>query len=216
MHMKHLAALASAVALPAAALALQPPPPPAAGRPAPQPPRPVDTSSIRAGSYTLDGAHTQVLFRVEHFGFNSYWGLFGQGSSGTLTLDPAQPGRAQVSITIPIAQVQTTSPQLNQHLQTADFFDAATHPTATFRSTSVQVQGQRARIAGNLTLRGQTRPVVLDARLSGAGANPMNQKATVGFEATAVVKRSEFGINYAVPGVSDDVELRITAAFERN
>lgn len=215
MHIKHLAALAAAVSLPAAALALQPAPAgPAATRPAP--PRPVDTSSIRAGSYTLDGAHTQVLFRVDHFGFNSYWGLFGQGSSGTLTLDPAQPARAQVSITIPIAQVQTTSAQLNQHLQTADFFDAATHPTATFQSTSVRVQGQRAQIGGNLTLRGQTRPVVLDARLSGAGTNGMNQKATVGFEATTTVKRSEFGISYAVPGVSDDVELRITAAFERN
>ena len=77
------------------------------------------------------------------------------------------------------------------------------------------MRGTQATIAGDLTLRGITKPLTLDARLHGAGANPMNKKPTVGFEATATLKRSDFGLGYAVPAVSDQVKLEITAAFER-
>jgi polyisoprenoid-binding protein YceI len=77
------------------------------------------------------------------------------------------------------------------------------------------VNGTQATIAGDLTLRGQTKPLTLNARLHGTGANPMNKKQTVGFSATAALKRSDFNLGYAVPAVSDEVKLEITAAFEK-
>jgi polyisoprenoid-binding protein YceI len=98
---------------------------------------------------------------------------------------------------------------------TADFFDAANHANATFVSTKVTPSGTSAKIEGNLTLRGVTKPVVLDAKFYGAGANPMSKVATVGFEATTSIKRSDFGVAYGIPMVSDQVDLKITAAFER-
>jgi polyisoprenoid-binding protein YceI len=163
----------------------------------------------------VDTAHTQVAWAVNHLGFNVYHGLLG-GATGTLTLDPARPAAASVTIDIPLAQAVTTSTGLDKHLATADFFDTAKYPTAQFRSTSVAVTGTRARITGNLTLRGVTRPVVLEAVFTGAGPNPMNKKPTVGFEATTSIQRSQFGMGYGLPAVGDKVDLRITAAFERN
>jgi polyisoprenoid-binding protein YceI len=174
----------------------------------------LDASRVQAGTYAVDSDHTQVEFKVNHLGFNSYYGIFG-GATGSLTLDPARPSAASVSIQIPLANLVTTNEKLNAHLKTPDFFDAAKFPTATFTSTSVSVSGQTAKIAGNLTLKGVTRPVVLDARFTGAGPHPMNKKAVIGFEATTIVKRSDFGVSYGVPLVSDEVPLRITAAFEK-
>ena len=95
-----------------------------------------------------------------------------------------------------------------------DFFEVEKFPTAKFVSTSVVANGNEAKITGDLTLHGVTKPVVLDAKLMGAGANPMNKAQTVGFTATSTLKRSDFGLGYAAPVVSDEVELKITAAFE--
>lgn len=173
-----------------------------------------DPSRVKGGTYQVDSGHTQVVFTVNHLGFNSYWGIFG-GAKGTLTLDPAKPMAASVNIEIPLSDITTTSGELNTHLKAPNFFDAAKFPTATFKSTSVTVDGTKAKIAGNLTLKGVTKPVVLDAWFTGAGLGPMNKAETVGFEATTTVKRSDFGISYGVPFVSDEVPLKITAAFEK-
>ena len=178
------------------------------------PPGAPDASRIGAGNYTVDPNHTQVVFTVNHLGFNSYWGIFG-GATGTLVLDPAKPNAAAVSIEIPLSGLVTTSAKLNEHLAKPDFFDSAKFPTATFKSTSVAVTGTTAKIAGSLTLRGVTKPVVLDAKFTGAGPSPMGGKATIGFEATTSVKRSDFGVSYGVPLVSDVVPLQITVAFEK-
>jgi polyisoprenoid-binding protein YceI len=180
----------------------------------PSMPGKADASLVKAGSYAVDSAHTQIVFTVNHLGFNSYYGIFG-GATGSLTLDPAKPAASSVSIEIPLAGLVTTSAKLNTHLATPDFFDAAKFPTATFKSTSVAVDGTKAKIAGNLTLKGITKPVVLDAWFTGAGLGPMNKAETVGFEATTTIKRSDFGVSYGVPMVSDEVPLRITVAFEK-
>lgn len=171
-------------------------------------------AKVAAGTYAVDTDHTQVAWGVNHLGFNVYYGIFG-GTTGTLTLDPADPQSAGVSLTIPIDKVSTTSEQLNAHLKAADFFDTAKFPTATFKSTSVVVDGLKAKITGDLTIKGITKPVVLDARFTGAGPNPMSKIETVGFEVTAKVKRSDYGITYALPVLGDEVSLHITAAFER-
>lgn len=178
------------------------------------PPGKADASLVKAGNYAVDSAHTQIVFTVNHLGFNSYYGIFG-GATGSLTLDPAKPATSSVSIEIPLAELVTTNQQLNAHLAAPDFFDTKKFPTASFKSTSVTVDGTKAKIAGNLTLKGVTKPVVLDAWFTGAGPAPMTKAATVGFEATTTIKRSDFGVSYGVPIVSDEVPLRITVAFEK-
>jgi polyisoprenoid-binding protein YceI len=173
-----------------------------------------DPSRVKAGSYTVDSAHTQVMWRVNHLGFNDYFGIFGD-AKGTLTLDPAKPTAATVQIEIPIASVVTSNAELTEHLKKPEFFDAAKFATATFKSTSITVDGTSAKISGDLTIKGVTKPVVLDAQFSGAGVGPMNKKDTIGFHAETKIKRSDFGISYGVPFVPDEVPLQISVAFEK-
>ena len=181
---------------------------------APALPGVADAARVTAGTYEVDGRHTQVNWQVNHFGFNDYFGLFGD-VTGTLDIDPANLGAAKVDVTIPIASVATSSAGLTTHLQTPDFFDVAKFATARFVSTSVFVDGQRATINGDLTMLGVTKPVELETRFEGAGANPMNKKATVGFHASTTIKRSEWGMTKYVPMVGDEVKLRISIAFEK-
>lgn len=176
------------------------------------PPGTSDVRRVAAGTYTVDPSHSQVSYTVNHLGFSTYRGLFGD-VTGSLTIDPKAPAKAKVSIDIPMSGIVTTSTKLDEHLKTADFFDAAKYPTAHFESTSVRVTGKTARISGNLTIRGITKPVVLNAAFVGAGT--MMGKRTVGFDATTTVKRSDFGILYGIPMVPDLVPLDIFVAFEK-
>jgi len=128
---------------------------------------------------------------------------------------------AKVDVTIPLSSVVTSSKGLNEHLLRAgkdggkpDFFGPAPAP-ARFVSTSVLAKGKAAKIAGNLTLNGVTKAVVLEAEFIGAGTNPYSKKATVGFEAETTIKRSDFGLTTAIPFVGDEVELDISVAFEK-
>jgi polyisoprenoid-binding protein YceI len=186
----------------------------------PQIPGTMDVARVTAGTYNTDPNHTLIGWRVSHFGFNDYFGIFGD-ATGTLILDPAKLNEAKVDITIPVSKVTTASAGLTGHLLRAgkdggkaDFFGPA--PTdAKFVSTSVVANGTTAKITGNLTLNGVTKPVVLDTTFSGAGDNMLNKKPTVGFHASATIKRSDFGVNYAIPFVSDEVKLDISVAFEK-
>ena len=172
-----------------------------------------DPKLVRAGTYRVDPNHTQVTWEVNHLGFSLLSGQFG-ASGGQLTLDPARPAATKLEVTFDAAQMSTTSPRFSDHLKSADFFDVAKHPTARFVSRSVAVRGTRATITGDLTIKGVTRPVTLDATFVGAGTNPRGGKASIGFRATGAVKRSDFGLGMAAPAVSDRVDLVINAAFE--
>jgi len=188
----------------------------------PQLPGAMDVSRAQSGTYTADARHTLVGWRVNHFGFNDYFGIFGN-VTGKLTIDPAAPQSAKVEISIPVAEVTTANSGLTDHLIRAgrdggkpDFFGPNAAP-ATFVSTSVQPNGTNARISGDLTLNGVTKPVVIEAQFTGAGNAMMPpNKLTLGFEGTTTIKRSDFGITLAVPMVSDEVELDITVAFEKD
>lgn len=174
----------------------------------------VDVSKVSGGDYVADQHHTQVLWEVNHLGFNDYFGLFGQ-ITGTLSLDKANPANSKVSVTIPVNELATSRADLTKHMMGADFLDAAKFATAKFESTKVEVMGQSAKITGNLTLLGVTKPVVLDAKLTGAGSNMMNKKETVGFHAKTTIKRTEWGMSKFAPAVGDEVTLKISAAFEK-
>lgn len=193
----------------------------AQGGPAPQMPGSADVSRVTGGTYTTDPNHTLVGWRVDHFGFNDYFGIFGD-ATGTLSLDPKNPEAAKVDITIPVSKVTTASAGLTEHLLRAgkdgakpDFFGPAP-ADARFVSKAITVNGSKALITGELTLNGITQPVRLDAEFVGAGSNPFSKKETVGFHATSTIKRSNFGINYAIPLVSDEVALDISVAFEKS
>ncbi|GBD50871.1 YceI family protein [Methylopila sp. Yamaguchi] len=173
-----------------------------------------DVARVAAGTYKVDPNHTQVIWSVDHMGFSTLYGAFGQ-PSGSLTLDPKAPGDAKLSIEFPISGLTVTSEKFAAHLKTAELLDAAKFPKATFVSTKVEASGDTAKITGDLTLHGVTKPVTLDATFHGAGANPMSKAETVGFSATARLKRSDFGLGAFVPVVSDDVDLKLTAAFEK-
>ncbi|MCX7282791.1 MAG: YceI family protein [Novosphingobium sp.] len=188
----------------------------------PEVPGKADKSRVTAGTYTADAGHSLVAWKVSHFGFNDYFGLFGD-VTGSLTIDTANPAASKVSVTIPVSKIVTANAALTSHLlkpaadgKPADFFGAAP-ADATFVSTSVTpgADGMSAKIAGNLTLNGVTKPVTVDATLAGAGTNPFTKAATVGFHGKAVIKRSDFNVKYGLPFVSDDVTLDITAAFEK-
>jgi polyisoprenoid-binding protein YceI len=174
----------------------------------------MDTSKITGGAYTVESTHALVGWRVNHFGFNDYFGTFGM-PTGTLTLDKANPAKSSVTIDIPMSGLVTASAKLTEHMKSGDFFKAEANPSAKFVSTMVMVKGTTAMIHGNLTLMGVTKPVVLDAMLSGSGTNMFNKKETIGFHAKTSIKRSDWGMGYGIPAVSDKVDLDISVAFEK-
>ncbi|MEZ5655434.1 MAG: YceI family protein [Sphingobium sp.] len=176
-----------------------------------------DTKLISGGTYEVDPGHTQVLFAFDHMGFTKNMGIIAEPASGCLTLDPEAPEKAKVAVTFPVKNIRTGVPGLDEHLMNGDFFDAENFPTATFTSTSVKVDGTEAEITGNLTIKGKTKEVTLDADFVGAGTFAMGGKAseTVGFNAQAIIKRSDFDLGYGIPLVADTIELKITAGFEK-
>ena len=176
-----------------------------------------DPSRVTGGTYQVDPGHTQIAFAYDHMGFSNNFGLISE-PTGTLTLDPKKPAAAKVSIDVPIANLRTGISALDEHLMKSDFFDAAKFPKATFVSTSVKPDGATsAEITGNLTIKGVTKPVTLDADFYGAGKAPAmaGGKENVGFVATTTVKRSDFNMGYGVPMVGDNIELKIVAAFQK-
>lgn len=170
--------------------------------------------SVKAGTYKVESYHTQVGFSLSHFGFTNYSGLF-SGATGSLRLDPANPGTNRIEVTVPVQSILTTVPVLTEELKGDKWFDVAKFPQATFTSTSVTVgHDGAATISGNLTLHGVTKPIVLHAHFVGAGVNPIDKAYTVGFQATGTIKRTDFGVSLYAPALGDDVELTIAGAFE--
>ena len=167
-------------------------------------------------AYDFDPSHSQVVFDYQHMGFSTSTGII-NGVTGKLMLDAENPANSSVEATIPLSGLRTVSPELDKHLFGPDFFNTdQASAVATFKSTKVELTGTRtAKVTGDLTFLGVTKPVTLDAKLTGAGVNPMSKAATVGFSATTTIKRSDFGLGYAAPAVGDEVKLKITAAFEK-
>lgn len=161
-------------------------------------------------AYKLDPTHTDVVATWSHLGFSNPSANFTQ-VDGTLVYDAEDVAASKVEVTLPLSGLDSHVPALDKHMRSADMFDAEKFPTITFRSTQVQAVGKdRLRVSGELTVKGVTRPAVLDVTLNGAGVHPMAKKPAVGFDATTVIKRSEFGIDYALPAVSDEIRIRIT------
>lgn len=169
------------------------------------------TASPASGAYKIDSTHAQVRMTWSHLGLSNPGATF-ETVEGVIRIDAAQPEQSSVSVRIPVSGVDTGVPQLDADFLTDKFFDGARHPDITFQSRSVERVGlgRAFKVHGDLTVRGVTRPVTLDAVLNGAGAHPMTSAPAVGFAATATLKRSDFGLTVALPMVSDDIKVEIT------
>ncbi len=170
---------------------------------------------VPAGTYKVDSHHTQAVFAINHMGFSEFYGTI-PNATGTLTLDPANPAADTLDVTLPVAAISTTNSVLDGELKDPSWLDAAKYPEIRFTATKVTRTGATtAHIDGNLTMHGITRPVALDATFGGAGTNPLNKAYTIGFSATGMIKRSDFGVTKYVPLIADTVKLTLTAAFEK-
>jgi polyisoprenoid-binding protein YceI len=167
-----------------------------------------------AGTYKLDPAHGKITWSVNHFGFSTYIGQFSTVNA-TLKVDPKAVGATALDVTVDTNSLGTLNAALDTHLKSKDFLDVAAFPTATFKATKVTQTGEKtADIAGDLTLHGVTKPIVVHATFNQGGANPMDKKYELGFAGSAEITRSDFGIKAYVPAISDKVTLTIEAEFK--
>lgn len=159
-------------------------------------------------TYSLDARHTFPSFEVNHLGFSIQRGRFNK-TSGKVTLDTAaRTGTAD--ITIEAASVDTGLDKLEEHLRGEDFFNVAKYPTITFKSSKFDFEGDKVKsVAGELTMLGVAKPVTLTASYFNCGVHPMNKKKMCGGDFVTSIKRTDFGMKYAVPAVADEVTLRI-------
>ncbi len=161
-------------------------------------------------TYVIDPNHTDVIAQWSHFGFSNPSAHFGK-ADGTLVYDAEDVSASSVNVTLPLSGLNSFVDKFDTHLRSADFFEADKYPDATFKSTRVEAAGEgKLTVTGDLTIKGITKPVVLDVTLNEAGEHPMAKRQAIGFDATASVMRSDFGLGKFAPAVSDEVELRIT------
>ena len=161
-------------------------------------------------SYKIDANHTDVIAEWNHFGFSHPTARFGQ-VDGVIVYDAANVGQSSVKVTIPLSGLDTGVPALDEHLRSADFFEAEKWPNATFKSTKVEkgAAPDKLTVTGDLTIRDVTKPVVLDVKLNKSGEG-RNGAPKIGFDATTSFNRSEFGVAKFIPNIADEVAIRIT------
>ena len=160
-------------------------------------------------TYKIDPVHSQPNFEVRHMGYSIQRGSFGK-ATGTITLDRAAK-KGSVDITIDATSIKTIDPRLDKHVQSEDFFNVAKYPTITFKSNKLIFDGDRVvAVEGELTMIGVTKPVTLTVDNETCGEHPINKKPMCGAQASATVKRSDWGMKYGLPrAVGDDVHLVI-------
>lgn len=159
--------------------------------------------------YNFDKSHTQIMFFVNHLGFSMQQGEF-HDYTGHFVLNQAKPEESYVEIAIEAASIDMDSEKWEEHMKNQDFFNVEKYPLMTFKSTKIEVTGDnKANVTGDFTLLGITKPVTLAVTLNKAGRHPFNEKYVAGFSATATIKRSEFGMNYGLPLIGDNAEIRI-------
>jgi polyisoprenoid-binding protein YceI len=172
-------------------------------------------AELPAGTYRLDPEHATLLFKLDHLGFSQLVGRFDRFDA-TLDFDPETPAASRLSATIDPASIDLNLPKFEKELRGPDWFDVERFPEAQFDSRDVVVTGEdTGRITGDLTLHGVTRPITLAATFNGGGDSLLTGRYTLGFAATGVLSRSDFGLGAYAPAVGDAVTLEIHAEFQR-
>jgi polyisoprenoid-binding protein YceI len=162
-----------------------------------------------AETYSLDPVHSYILFRIKHLNVGYSYGRL-NGASGTFVFDNTSPGLRSIKMQVNAEGIDTNVPKRDKHLKSADFFDVEQYSTISFDSSSIKKMDQdNYKVSGNLTFLGNTRPITLTARQTGFGKDPWGHYRR-GFETVFTIKRSEFGMDYMLAGLSDEVELTVS------
>jgi polyisoprenoid-binding protein YceI len=174
--------------------------------------------ALAADTYQFDKSHTTVGFQVRHI-FTMLGGKF-QDFSGTIKVDKAKPESSSVEFTIQVASISTNDPKRDEHLKSPDFFDAATHPTITFRSTAVKPAGSNVyQVTGDFTMRGVTKSITIPVTFLGEGKDPWGNEK-MGFETSTTLDRKDYGINWNKTldqgGVLVGDEVKVQVSIEAN
>ncbi len=171
--------------------------------------------ALREGEYRLDPEHAAVLWKVDHLGLSTFVGRF-DDVEAELSFDPENPEAARLEVALRTTSLNSGVAALDERLRGGGWFDVETWPEARFRSTSVEITGDNTgRVTGDFTLLGVTQPLTLDVAFNGGARNILTQRYTVGFAASATLKRSDYGMDAFLPAVGDDVELEIHVEFQR-
>ena len=172
-------------------------------------------ASAAPAAYTFDPMHTAVRFCWNHLGVSRQCANLTK-YEGELQYDEANPEAAALSVKFATAGIETLVPVFTDHMKAEKLFDVAKFPEITFKSTKFQKTGDKAgKVLGDLTVKGVTKPVTLDVTLNFSGAHPMNKKQTLGVGAVTTIKRTDFGVSYAAPMVSDDITIDIQTEMNK-
>ncbi len=163
-------------------------------------------AGAKADSYSVDGVHSSIIFRIQHLGVSYFYGRINH-PAGKFTFNPEDPAAGSFEITAKAENVDSGNAKRDEHLKSVDFFNAKQFPDITFKSTMVRKRGEGAyEVAGNLSLHGVTRAIAVDLKHVGCATDPKGT-ARCGFDATFSIKRSEFGMDFMQGPLGDEVKL---------
>lgn len=175
-----------------------------------------ELGSLRSGSYLLDHKHVTVLFKVDHMGFSKFVGRFNEVDA-SLDFDAADIGASRLEAVINMASVDVNNESFAATLRGSQWFNTAQFPQAVFKTIRAEnISGNDVDFVGELTFLGVTRPITLRVHFNGGATNLLTYKYTIGFAASSVFKRSEFGLDKHIPLIGDDVEIEVHAEFMKN
>ena len=165
---------------------------------------------VPSGTYELENTHGYITFSYSHLGFSTPHVGFNEFDV-TLNADSDNPEKSAVSVTINAASIDSRVEEFDKHLVGADYFDTANHPTITFESTSITAgEGNTFTVVGDLTIKGVTESVTLDATVNKAANHPMRRVPTIGLSASGKLLRSKWGLGNYAPAVGDEVTIYLS------
>lgn len=172
---------------------------------------PLGFTAVQADSYKIDDTHAHAAFSVTHLGFSTTYGQF-KAIEGSFEFDETAPEKSTVEVTIQTKSVDTANDDRDKHIRGTDFFDVEKFPTMTFKSTGIEITGDKTgNMTGDLTLHGVTKPVTLAVTFNKVGPHPFKKEIIVaGFNATGELDRTDFDMNYASPLIGNMIPLIIS------
>lgn len=172
-------------------------------------------AEISAGAYKLDPTHASLVFKIDHLGFSTYVGRF-ESFEASLDFDAEDPAAARVEAVIDMTSLDIANDEFAQTLMGSQWFDAEQHPQAVFRTFGLKVTGENtAVISGDLTLKGETQAIEINATFNGGANDVLRRAYIVGFSGSTIISRSDFGIDRFAGLITDEVAIEIEAEFIR-
>ena len=166
-------------------------------------------SAALPSQWQLDNSHTRVGFSVNHLGFSTTMGHFND-VQGVVNYDIKAPSKTNMNFTIATDSIDTNWDARDEHLRKAEFFNVAKYPTMSFKSTNVKfINPQQAKVTGDFTMLGQTKPLTLDVTLNKIANSPLTKEPVIGFRATGNIDRAAYGMTAFADGITTNVPIQI-------